>query len=63
MARHKHIDTSPQFLAVDLERQQLPGTLEHALHHLVDRELDLSAFDARCRTHVRAEQSHRPALL
>ena len=30
MARYKHIDTSPRFLAVDLERQLLPGTLEHA---------------------------------
>lgn len=47
MARYKHIDTSPRFLAVDLERQLLPGTFEHALHHLIDRELDLSGFDAR----------------
>ncbi len=46
MARYKHIDTSPRFLAVDLERQLLPGTFEHALHHLIDRELDLSGFDA-----------------
>ncbi len=27
MARYKHIDTSPRFLAVDLQRQLLPGTL------------------------------------
>lgn len=26
MARYKHIDTSPRFLAVDLQRQLLPGT-------------------------------------
>lgn len=32
MARYKHIDTSPRFLAVDLEAQLLPGTLEHALN-------------------------------
>jgi len=25
MARYKHIDTSPRFLAVDLQRQLLPG--------------------------------------
>jgi len=31
MARYKHIDTSPRFLAVDLQRQLLPGTFEHAL--------------------------------
>ena len=32
MARYKHIDTSPRFLAVDLQRQLLPGTIEHALN-------------------------------
>jgi len=47
MARYKHIDTSPRFLAVDLERQFLPGTFEHALNHLLDHEIDLSGFDAR----------------
>jgi len=47
MARYKHIDTSPRFLAVDLERPLLPGTFEHALHHLIEHELDLSGFDAR----------------
>lgn len=47
MARYKHIDTSPRFLAVDLERQLLPGSLEHVLNHLIDHELDLSGFDAR----------------
>jgi hypothetical protein len=26
MARYKHIDVSPRFLAVDLKRQLLPGT-------------------------------------
>jgi hypothetical protein len=35
MARYKPIDTSPRFLAVDLERQLLPGTFEHALHWIV----------------------------
>ena len=47
MARYKHIDTSPRFLAVDLQRQLLPGTFEHAMNHLIDHELDLSGFDAR----------------
>ena len=47
MARYKHIDTSPRFLAVDLQRQLIPGTIEHALNHLLDHEIDLSHFDAR----------------
>ncbi|MBH1962227.1 MAG: hypothetical protein I8H82_06440 [Rhodocyclales bacterium] len=41
MARYKPIDTSPRFIAVDLERQLPPGTFEH--------ELDLSGFDAHYR--------------
>ena len=40
MTRHKYIDTIPCFLAVDLQRQRLHGTFEHALNHLLDRELD-----------------------
>ena len=31
MARYKAIDTSPRFLAVDLEKQLLPGSFEHAV--------------------------------
>lgn len=47
MARNKHIDTSPRFLAVDLQQQLLPGTFEHAMNHLLDRVLDLSCFDVQ----------------
>ena len=49
MARYKAIDTSPRFLAVDLEKQLLPGSFEHAVHHLLEHEFDLSCFDARYR--------------
>jgi len=31
MARYKVIDTSPRFLAVDLEKQLLAGSFEHAM--------------------------------
>lgn len=47
MACYKHIDTSPRFLPVELSRQLLPGTFEHALNPLLDHEIDLSGFDAR----------------
>jgi len=47
MARYKTIDTSPRFLAVDLERQLIPGTFVHALNHRIDNAIDLSGFDAR----------------
>jgi len=63
MARYKHIDTSPRFLAVDLERQLLPGTFEHALCHLIDHEIDLSGFDARYRNDLSGATAYPPAML
>ena len=63
MARFKHIDTSPRFLAVDLERQLMPGTFEHALHHLLEHELDLSHFDARYRNGAAGAPAFPPAVL
>ncbi len=63
MARYKPIDTSPRLIAVDLERQLLPGTFEHALNHLIDRELDLSSFDARYRNDLTGASAWPPAML
>ena len=63
MARYKHIDTSPRFLAVDLQRQLLPGTFEHAMNHLIDSELDLSGFDARFNNDVTGAAAYPPAML
>lgn len=63
MARYKHIDTSPRFLAVDLERQLLPGTFEHALCWLIDHEIDLSGFDGSYRNDVTGAAAYPPSLL
>jgi len=63
MARYKHIDVSPRFLAVDLQRQLLPGTFEHALNHLIDHELDLSSFDARFKNDETGAAAYPPAML
>jgi len=63
MARYKHIDTSPRFLAVDLQRQLLPGTFEHALNHLLDHELDLSGFDTRFSNDATGAAAYPPAML
>jgi transposase len=63
MARYKHIDTSPRFIAVDLERQLLPGTFEHALHRLIDTELDLRGFDARYRNDLAGAPAYPPGML
>jgi transposase len=63
MARYKHIDTSPRFLAVDLQRQLNPGTFEHALNHLLDHELDLSGFDSRFCNDRTGAAAYPPAML
>ncbi|MEO6564695.1 MAG: hypothetical protein ABIO63_01560, partial [Casimicrobiaceae bacterium] len=61
MARYKHIDTSPRLLPVDLARQLLPGTFEHALNHLLDQEIDLSCFDARFCNDATGATAYPPA--
>jgi transposase len=63
MARYKHIDTSPRLIAVDLERQLLPGTFEHALNYLVDHQLDLSRFDVRYKNDRTGAKAWPPAML
>ena len=63
MARYKAIDTSPRFLAVDLSKQLLPGTFEHALNHLIDGEIDLSSFDSRYRNDETGALAYPPAML
>lgn len=64
MARYKHIDTSPRFLAVDLYKQLLPGSFEHALNHLLDHEFDLSGYDSRyCNDATGAYAYPPPAML
>lgn len=63
MARYKYIDTNPRFLAVDLARQLLPGTFEHALNYLLDHEIDVSHFDARFRNDETGATAYPPAML
>ena len=63
MARYKYIDTQPRLLAVDLSRQLLPGTFEHALNHLLDHAIDLSHFDARFQNDATGAPAYPPALL
>jgi len=63
MARYKRIDTSPRLIAVDLERQLLPGTFEHALNHLLDHELDLSSFDTHYKNDLTGASAYPPGML
>ena len=63
MARYKHIDTNPRFLPVDLARQLLPGTFEHAVNYLLDHAIDLSPFDARFRNDETGAPAYPPSML
>ncbi|MEO8187839.1 MAG: IS1182 family transposase [Burkholderiaceae bacterium] len=63
MARYKIIDTNPRLLPVDLLKQLLPGTFEHALNHLLDHEIDLSGFDARYCNDESGASAYPPAML
>ena len=63
MARYKAIDTSPRFLAVDLKKQLLPGSFEYAVHHLLEREFDLSIFDTRYRNDLNGATAYPPGML
>ena len=63
MARYKTIATDPKLLAVDLGRQLLPGTIEHAVNYLFDRAVDLSSFDARFRNDTTGAPAYPPAML
>ena len=63
MARYKYIDTSPRFIPIDLARQLLPGTFEHAVNHLLEHAIDLTHFDARFRNDVTGAPAYPPAML
>ena len=63
MARYKPVDTQPKFVAIDLAAQLLPGTFEHALHHLLDQAIDLTPFDARYRNDQTGAPAYAPGML
>ena len=63
MARYKHIDTNPRLLPVDLARQLLPGTFEHALNHLLDHVIYVSHFDVRFKNDETGATAYPPAML
>ena len=63
MARYKYIDTKPRFPPVDLARQLLPGTFEHAPNHLIEHEIDISYLDARYRNDETGAPAYPPTIL
>ena len=63
MARYKPVHKGLKMLAVDFDRQVLPGSFEHALCHLIDHELDLQPFHARYQNDDHGAPAFDPAAL
>ena len=63
MPRYKVNDQGWQFLAVDLSVQLRPGSFEYALNYLIDRELDMSAIEARYKNEEQGAAAYDPRVL
>ena len=63
MARYKPTHKGLKLLAVDFDRQVLPGTFENALCHLVDHELDLTSFHVQYKNDNNGAPAFDPAAL
>jgi transposase len=64
MARYKSYDYAQTMLvAVSLEEQLAPGTLEHTIHYVVQERLDLRGFDQQYRNDETGASAYDPRLL
>ena len=61
MAKYKSYDYSQQvLLPVSLEEQLVPGTLEFALHTLVDTRMDMRLFDEKYKNDETGRAAYDP---
>jgi len=64
MARYKPYDYKQKMLIpVSLSDQLIPGTLEYAIHHVVEDRLDLSIFEDRYRNDETGRKAIAPQVL
>jgi transposase len=64
MAKYKHYDYSQDVLIpVSLKDQLIPGTLEFAIHILVETRIDTSTFDDRYKNDERGRWAYDPKIL
>jgi len=64
MAKYKNYDYSQSLLIpVSLQDQLMPGTLEFAIHTLVENRLDLSVFDAKYQNDKTGRKAYDPKIL
>jgi len=64
MAKYKNYDYSQSLLIpVSLEDQLMPGTLEFAIHTLVENRLDMSVFAAKYQNDETGRKAYDPKIL
>ena len=64
MAKYKHYDYSQDVLIpVSLKEQLMPGTLEFAIHHLLETWIDTSIFDDRYNNDEKGRWAYDPKVL
>ncbi len=64
MAKYKNYDYCQDVLIpVSLQEQLMPGTLEFAIHHLVEERMDTSIFDDRYRNDETGRLAYDPKVL
>jgi transposase len=64
MAKYKRYDYSQSVLIpVSLEEQLVPGTLEFAIHTLVENRMDMSIFDANYQNDETGRSAYDPKIL
>ena len=64
MARYKPYEYSQRLMVpVSLADQLIPGTLEYAIHHVIETRLDLSLFNKRYRNDETGRRAIDPKIL
>ena len=64
MAKFKKYDSSQRiFLPVSLEEQLMPGTLEFAIHTLIENRLDMTVFNENYKNDETGRSAYSPKIL
>jgi len=64
MAKYKRYDYSQKvFIPVSLEDQLMPGTLEFAIHTLIETRMDMSVFDVNYKNDETGRSAYYPKVL
>lgn len=64
MARYKQYDYNQmQMIPLSLAEQMMPGTLEYAIHEVIENRMDLSLFDKRYKNDETGRTAYSPATL